>query len=110
MIGAGVFSAFQPAAEAAGSGLLIGLALAAAVAYCNAVALAQLAAQYPESGGTYFYGRERLGGMVGVRRRVGIRDRQDRLLRGDGAHVCLVRGGRLRVGGPCRRLRRGCGR
>ena len=61
MVGAGVFSAFQPAAEAAGSGLLIGLALAAAVAYCNAVASAQLAAQYPESGGTYVYGRVRLG-------------------------------------------------
>jgi basic amino acid/polyamine antiporter, APA family len=61
MIGAGVFSAFAPAAGAAGSGLLIGLALAAAVAYCNAVASAQLAAQYPTSGGTYVYGRERLG-------------------------------------------------
>jgi APA family basic amino acid/polyamine antiporter len=61
MIGAGVFSAFAPAAQAAGSGLLIGLALAAAVAYCNAIASAQLAAQYPTSGGTYVYGRERLG-------------------------------------------------
>ena len=61
MIGAGVFSAFAPAAAAAGSGLLIGLALAAGVAYCNAVASAQLAAQYPTSGGTYVYGRERLG-------------------------------------------------
>src|SRR6185369_2312898 len=61
MIGAGVFSAFAPAAAAAGSGLLIGLLIAAAVAYCNAVASAQLAAQYPESGGTYVYGRERLG-------------------------------------------------
>jgi len=61
MIGAGVFSAFAPAAAAAGSGLLIGLALAAGVAYCNAVASAQLAAQYPTSGGTYIYGRERLG-------------------------------------------------
>jgi APA family basic amino acid/polyamine antiporter len=61
MIGAGVFSAFAPAARAAGSGLLIGLALAAGVAYCNAVASAQLAAQYPTSGGTYVYGRERLG-------------------------------------------------
>jgi APA family basic amino acid/polyamine antiporter len=61
MIGAGVFSAFAPAARAAGSGLLIGLAVAAAVAYCNAVASAQLAAQYPTSGGTYVYGRERLG-------------------------------------------------
>jgi APA family basic amino acid/polyamine antiporter len=61
MIGAGVFSAFAPAAAAAGSGLLVGLGLAAAVAYCNAVASAQLAAQYPTSGGTYVYGRERLG-------------------------------------------------
>jgi basic amino acid/polyamine antiporter, APA family len=61
MIGAGVFSAFGPAARAAGGGLLIGLALAGGVAYCNAVASAQLAAQYPVSGGTYVYGRERLG-------------------------------------------------
>jgi basic amino acid/polyamine antiporter, APA family len=61
MIGAGVFSAFGPAARAAGTGLLIGLAIAGAVAYCNAVASAQLAAQYPTSGGTYVYGREQLG-------------------------------------------------
>jgi APA family basic amino acid/polyamine antiporter len=61
MIGAGVFAAFAPAARAAGAGLLIGLALAAGVAYCNATASAQLAAQYPASGGTYVYGRERLG-------------------------------------------------
>lgn len=61
MIGAGVFTAFAPAAAAAGTGLLIGLAVAAVVAYCNAVASAQLAAQYPTSGGTYVYGRERLG-------------------------------------------------
>jgi APA family basic amino acid/polyamine antiporter len=61
MIGAGVFSAFGPAARAAGAGLLIGLVLAAAIAYCNATASAQLAAIYPTSGGTYIYGRERLG-------------------------------------------------
>ncbi|HEX6789338.1 MAG TPA: APC family permease [Gaiellaceae bacterium] len=61
MIGAGVFAAFGPAAAAAGSGLLVGLVIAAFVAYCNAVASAQLAAQYPTSGGTYIYGRERLG-------------------------------------------------
>ncbi len=61
MIGAGVFSAFGPAARAAGAGLLIGLVLAAAIAYCNATASAQLAAVYPISGGTYVYGRERLG-------------------------------------------------
>lgn len=65
MIGAGVFSAFAPAAAAAGAGLLIGLAVAGAVAYCNAVASAQLAAQYPTSGGTYVYGRERLGAWWG---------------------------------------------
>ena len=61
MIGAGVFAAFAPAAAAAGSGLLIGLGIAAVVAYCNATASAQLAAQYPTSGGTYVYGREQLG-------------------------------------------------
>jgi APA family basic amino acid/polyamine antiporter len=61
MIGAGVFSAFTPAAAAAGSGLLVGLVVAAFVAWCNATASAQLAAQYPTSGGTYVYGRERLG-------------------------------------------------
>lgn len=61
MIGAGIFAAFGPAAKAAGTGLLAGLALAAVIAYCNAVASAQLAAQYPVSGGTYVYGRERLG-------------------------------------------------
>ncbi len=61
MIGAGVFAAFAPAAAAAGGALLIGLVLAAAVAYCNATSSAQLAAQYPTSGGTYVYGRERLG-------------------------------------------------
>ncbi|KAA9378585.1 amino acid permease [Microbispora cellulosiformans] len=61
MIGAGVFAAFGPAARAAGTGLLIGLVIAAVIAYCNAVASAQLAAVYPVSGGTYVYGRERLG-------------------------------------------------
>lgn len=61
MVGAGVFAVLGPAASAAGAGLLIGLGIAAVVAYCNAVASAQLAAQYPVSGGTYVYGRERLG-------------------------------------------------
>ena len=61
MLGAGVFAAFSPAAAVAGAGLLIGLAVAALVAYCNATASAQLAAEYPTSGGTYIYGRERLG-------------------------------------------------
>ncbi|GAA1537393.1 APC family permease [Actinomadura kijaniata] len=65
MIGAGVFAAFAPAARAAGSGLLLGLAIAAVVAYCNATSSARLAARYPASGGTYVYGRERLGPFWG---------------------------------------------
>jgi hypothetical protein len=40
MIGAGVFAAFGPAARAAGNGLLVGLAIAALVAYCNATSSA----------------------------------------------------------------------
>ena len=65
MVGAGVFAAFAPAAAAAGSALLVGLAIAAVVAYCNATSSARLAARYPSSGGTYVYGRERLGGFWG---------------------------------------------
>jgi APA family basic amino acid/polyamine antiporter len=65
MIGAGVFAAFTPAAQAAGAGLLVGLVIAAVIAFCNATASAQLAAAYPTSGGTYTYGRERLGAWQG---------------------------------------------
>ncbi|HUF98383.1 MAG TPA: APC family permease [Ilumatobacter sp.] len=65
MIGAGVFAAWAPAARAAGDGLLIGLVIAAIVAICNALSSAQLAALYPTSGGTYVYGRARLGPVWG---------------------------------------------
>lgn len=65
MMGAGIFAALGPAAGAAGSGLLIGLGVAAVVAYCNAMSSARLAARYPASGGTYVYGRERLGAFWG---------------------------------------------
>lgn len=65
MIGAGVFAAFAPAAAAAGGGLLIGLAIAAVVAYANATSSAQLASQFPTSGGTYVYGREMIGPWSG---------------------------------------------
>lgn len=65
MIGAGVFVAFAPAAAAAGSALFVGLAIAALIAYCNASSSARLAARYPQSGGTYVYGRERLGPFWG---------------------------------------------
>jgi APA family basic amino acid/polyamine antiporter len=65
MIGAGIFAALAPAARAAGSGLLVALAVAAVVAYCNATSSARLAARYPASGGTYVYGRERFGDFWG---------------------------------------------
>jgi APA family basic amino acid/polyamine antiporter len=65
MIGAGVFVAWSPAAEAAGTGLIIGLVIAGVVAFCNAASSAQLAAIHPESGGTYVYGRRQLGAFWG---------------------------------------------
>lgn len=65
MVGAGVFAAFAPAAQAAGSGLLIGLVVAGVVALGNATSTAQLAAASPRSGGAYLYGRERLGAVWG---------------------------------------------
>src|SRR5205823_1502631 len=61
MLGAGVFAVFAPAAAAAGEGMLVALALAGVVAYCNATSSAQLATVHPTSGGTYVYGREQLG-------------------------------------------------
>ncbi|GII96133.1 APC family permease [Sinosporangium siamense] len=65
MLGAGVFAVLAPAAAASGGGLLLGLAVAALVAYCNATSSARLAARYPRSGGTYVYGTERLGELWG---------------------------------------------
>ncbi|HXK33247.1 MAG TPA: APC family permease [Dehalococcoidia bacterium] len=65
MIGAGIFAAIGPAADAAESWLLVSLGVAGAVALCNALSSAQLAAIYPAAGGTYVYGRERLGEFWG---------------------------------------------
>ncbi|MEU5563817.1 APC family permease [Micromonospora musae] len=66
MLGAGVFVVFGPATAASGgAGLLPALVLAGFIAYCNATSSARLAARYPESGGTYVYGRERLGPFAG---------------------------------------------
>lgn len=66
MIGAGIFAALSPATAQAGSWMFLGLALAALVAYCNATASAQLAAQYPTSGGTYAYARARVSPWLGL--------------------------------------------
>jgi APA family basic amino acid/polyamine antiporter len=65
MLGAGVFAVFGPAADAAGGGLLVGLGIAGAVAFANAMSSARLAALYPTSGGTYVYARARLGHFWG---------------------------------------------
>lgn len=65
MLGAGIFAALAPAAQSAGSALLVGLAVAAVIAFCNATSSARLAAVYPASGGTYVYGRMRLGELWG---------------------------------------------
>ncbi|CAG1003311.1 MAG: amino acid permease [Candidatus Methanoperedens sp.] len=65
MIGSGIFVAISPAAGSAGAGILIGITIAAFVAYCNATSSAQLAAVYPESGGTYVYGHKQLGPFWG---------------------------------------------
>jgi APA family basic amino acid/polyamine antiporter len=66
MLGTGVFVVWSPAAERAGRWLLLALAVAALVAYCNATSTAQLAAVHPESGGAYVYGRLRLGRWWGT--------------------------------------------
>jgi APA family basic amino acid/polyamine antiporter len=65
MLGAGVFVVFSPATALAGSLMIASVLIAGAIAYCNAVASAQLAAKYPASGGTYVYGRKQLGEWPG---------------------------------------------
>jgi APA family basic amino acid/polyamine antiporter len=65
MIGAGVFAFWAPALGAAGSGILVALAIAAVVAFCNATSSAQLAAVHPVSGGTYAYARAEIGPWTG---------------------------------------------
>ncbi|TFD53454.1 APC family permease [Cryobacterium frigoriphilum] len=61
MIGAGVFYVWAPAAAVAGSGLLIGLVIAAVIASLNALSSTQLAMAHPVSGGAYAFGRRYLG-------------------------------------------------
>ncbi|WP_338747936.1 APC family permease [Janibacter alittae] len=61
MIGAGLFSTFAPAAASAGRWLVLAVVIAAGVAGVNAHSVARLTARYPDSGGAYVYGRERLG-------------------------------------------------
>ncbi len=65
MVGAGVFFVWSPAAQVAGGGLLIGLAIAAVIATLNALSSAQLAMVHPVSGGTYAYARAEISPLAG---------------------------------------------
>ncbi|GGO58961.1 conserved hypothetical transport protein [Microbacterium nanhaiense] len=65
MIGAGAFAVWRPAIDAAGPWILVALALAAVVAFCNATSSAQLAAVHPVAGGSYAYGNAELGAWWG---------------------------------------------
>lgn len=56
IIGAGIFVVTGVAAGVAGPAFLVGLLLAGVAATCNALSSAELAATYPQSGGTYEYG------------------------------------------------------
>ena len=56
IIGAGIFVVTGVAARVAGPAFLVGLLLAGLVATFNALSSAQLAATYPQTGGTYEYG------------------------------------------------------
>ncbi|MHB1318481.1 MAG: APC family permease [Anaerolineae bacterium] len=65
IVGAGLFVVTGVAAGVAGPAFLIGLIVAALVATLNALSSAQLAASYPQSGGTYEYGYRLLRPVLG---------------------------------------------
>ena len=65
IVGAGIFVVTGVAAGIAGPAFLIGLLIAGAAATANALSSAQLAAEYPMSGGTYEYGYRVLSPALG---------------------------------------------
>jgi basic amino acid/polyamine antiporter, APA family len=65
IVGAGIFVVTGVAAGVAGSAFLVGLFIAGIAATCNALSSAQLAAEYPRSGGTYEYGYQVLNPWAG---------------------------------------------
>jgi len=65
MIGTGIFVSVSIAAGITGPAVLIAVAIAALVAFCNALNSAQLAASHPVSGGTYEYGYRYLTPWLG---------------------------------------------
>ncbi len=65
MIGAGVFYVWAPAAERAGSWLLLALVIAGSIALLNALVMAQLSLENPVSGGAYRFGQKYVSPRVG---------------------------------------------
>lgn len=65
ILGTGIFVSIGIAAGAAGSGVVLAVALAAVVATFNGLSSAQLAASHPVSGGTYEYGYRYLNPLLG---------------------------------------------
>src|SRR5687768_13230797 len=65
IIGAGIFVVTGVAAGVAGPAFIIGLLIAGVAATCNALSSAELAATYPQSGGTYEYGYRLLHPVLG---------------------------------------------
>jgi len=65
IIGAGIFVVTGLAAGVAGPAFLVGLVIAGIAATCNALSSAELAATYPQSGGTYEYGYVLLSPSLG---------------------------------------------
>ena len=65
IVGTGVFVSIAIAAGIAGPHVIFAIVLAAGVAICNGLSSAQLAANYPVSGGTYEYGYRLLPNALG---------------------------------------------
>ena len=65
ILGTGVFVSIGLAAGVAGPSVILAVVFAAAIATCNGMSSAQLAAAHPVSGGTYEYGYEFLNPALG---------------------------------------------
>lgn len=65
IIGAGIFVVTGVAAGVAGPAFIVGLLIAGVAATCNALSSAELAARYPQAGGTYEYGYRLLHPLLG---------------------------------------------
>ncbi len=65
IVGTGIFVSIGIAAGVAGPAVILAIGLAAGLAACNALSSAQLAANWPVSGGTYEYGYRLLHPALG---------------------------------------------